>query len=463
MPYEIFLALRYLRAGRGRRGAAQLTALAALVGIACGVAALVVAMALANGFRDELQDKILRGTAHLTAMRADNQPVDGWREAVGKLRGVEGIVDATATTYAGALLSGADGAAYTVVRGVDAESPRALAEIRRTLLQGSVESLFHRAKTASPLTGQSSSGQSLPDQSLPDQALPGQALRDQAGRETEAGASSSSTGGDDDAPVEAIVGVELAARTGLRRVGDEGWMATGERIAVAPGFVPRARRVRVAGIFRTGLYDYDASWIYVALDTAGDVGGMAARSPVISIEVADIYETEATATRVRHALGAGWTTVDWREANRPLFAALSLERRTVALIIGLIMLVASLNITATLVLLVVERRGDIAILSALGARAPSIMAIFVVEGAIIGAVGALTGVAFGLLACALANHFELVTLPADVYSLAAVVLRPSARDVALTALAAFVISLLATLYPARVAARLRPATVLRYE
>lgn len=437
MPYEIFLALRYLRAGRGRRGAAQMTALAALVGIACGVASLVVAMALANGFRDELQDKILRGTAHLTAMRADDQPVDAWREAVGKLRGVGGVVDAAATTYTGALLSGADGVAYTVVRGVDAQSPRTLNEIRHTLTQGSVESLFREAMTPSP---------------------------DHAGREMKSGSSSTgSTSIGDDAPVAAVIGVELAERTGLRRVGDEGWMATGERLAVPPGFAPRARRVRVAGIFRTGLFDYDASWMYVSLDAARDAGGTPSRAPVISIEVADIYDMEATAARVRRALGAGWTTVDWREANRPLFAALALEQRTVAVIIGLIMLVASLNITATLVLVVVERRADIAILIALGARARSIMAIFVVEGAIIGAVGALMGVALGLLSCALANHFQLVRLPADVYSLSAVVLRPAARDVALTALAAFVISLLATLYPARIAARVRPATVLRYE
>ncbi|HEX8476277.1 MAG TPA: ABC transporter permease [Pyrinomonadaceae bacterium] len=427
MPYEFFLALRYLRVGRGRRGAAQVTALAALVGIACGVAALVLALALANGFRDELQDKILRGTAHLTVMREDGQASADWRATLTKLRGVEGVADAAATTYTGALLSGADGAAYAVVRGVDAESARTLSEIRRTLVDGTVESLFR--ETTPTTAGEQATSEVV---------------------------------------VEIVVGAELAERTGLRRVGDEGWMVSvvgtaSEKPSEGMAFAPHASRVRVAGVFRSGLYDYDASWVYVSLATAGRVGGTPARASVISVEVTDIYDVERVAGRVRATLGEDWTTVDWREANRPLFAALALERRTVAVIIGLIMLVASLNITATLVLVVVERRADIAILSALGARPRNITVIFMLEGAIIGALGALAGVALGLAACLVANHFELVKLPADVYSLSAITLRPVARDVALTALAAFVISLLATLYPARIAARLRPATVLRYE
>ncbi|HEY1402665.1 MAG TPA: FtsX-like permease family protein, partial [Pyrinomonadaceae bacterium] len=156
-------------------------------------------------------------------------------------------------------------------------------------------------------------------------------------------------------------------------------------------------------------------------------------------------------------------TVDWQEANAPLFAALQLERRTVALIIALIMFVAALNITTTLALVVVERRADIAILGAMGARAQSIMLVFICEGAIIGATGAGLGVALGLAACFLGDRYELVSLPADVYSLSTIPFHPRARDVALAALAAFVISLLATIYPARAAARLKPAEALRYE
>jgi len=431
MPYEIFLALRYLRTHRGRR-VAQLTALAAITGIAFGVGALVVALALANGFRDEMRDKILRGTAHITVLRNDGQPITEWRPITTRLRATTGVTDATPTTYDGALLSGPDGAAYMVLRGVDMQSARSLAALRATLVKGSTEPLSR-------------------DTPLPD---------------APSGSSNAESRGqlEDEAPVEALVGAELAARTGLERAGDEGWIITGQKVDVPPGIAPRARRLHVAGIFRSGLYEYDSSWVYAALPRAMRLAGApAGAASVISVEVADLDATGSVAERVRALLGPRFTVVDWREANRPLFAALALERRTVAFIISLIMIVAALNITTTLVLVVIERRADIAILGAMGARAPSIMSIFMIEGATIGATGALSGVLLGLAACALGDYFKLVRLPADVYSLGAVPFHPRASDIALSAIAAFLVSLLATLYPARSAARVRPAEILRYE
>ena len=433
MPYEIFLALRYLRVRRGRR-VVKLTALAAVAGIACGVAALIVALALANGFRDELRDKILRGTAHVTLMRDNSQPIAGrWdigemRSVAARVRGVEGVVEATPTTYEGALLKGPGGMSYTLLRGVEEGSAHTRGEIRRTLTAGELETLFREAAPVEKPKGGSDS-------------------------EDE----------EDEPPAQVILGEDLAARTGLTEVGDKGWVVTGEKSPTPPGFSPRARRVVVAGVFRTGLYDYDSAWTYMSLAEVPRIAGTELASSVVSIEVRDIFEAEAVAGRVRATFGEGWTTVDWREANRPLFAALELERRTVALIILLIMLMAALNITTTLALVVVERRPDIAVLGALGARARGVLAIFVIEGAIIGAVGAIIGVALGLAACAAGEYFELVRLPPDVYSISAVPFRPHLADVLLPALAAFVVSLLATLYPARAAARVRPAEALRYE
>lgn len=440
MPYELFLALRYLRVRRGRR-VARWTALAALVGIACGVAALTAALALANGFRDELRDKILRGTAHVTLARADGGAITDPRALAARVRAVEGVLDATPTTYEGALLSGPGGAAYTLLRGVDAASTRARAEVQSTLTGGSLDAIFQHNKSS------------------------------ETGDASDADGAGDASNDADDAPVPVVVGEELAARAGLAEVGDEGWLVTGVAAGQAAGvaagqaagFVPRARRARIAGVFRSGLYEYDSTWTYLSLESVARVEGARASSTVISIEVRDIYASSEVARRVREALGAGWTTVDWREANRPLFDALALERRTVALIIMLITIVAALNITTTLALVVVERRADIAVLSALGARARSVMLIFVIEGALVGAVGALAGVALGLAACAVADRFHLVRLPPDVYSLSSVPLHPHGADVLLIALAAFAVSLLATLYPARQAARVRPAEVLRYE
>jgi lipoprotein-releasing system permease protein len=433
MPYELFLALRYLRARRGRR-VARWTALAAVVGIACGVAALTAALALANGFRDELRDKILRGTAHVTLARADGGTITDPRTLAARAREVEGVMDATPTTYEGALLSGPRGATYTLLRGLDERSPRTRADVQSTLTRGSLDAIFQR-----------------------------DAAGDADDASDATGAGDDAANGADDAPVPVVVGEELAARAGLTEVGDEGWIVTGGAARQEPGFLPRARRVRVAGVFRSGLYDYDSTWTYLSLEGVGRVEGAQPSSTVVSIEARDIYASDEVARRVRGALGAGWTTLDWREANRPLFDALALERRTVALIIMLVTIVAALNITTTLALVVVERRADIAVLGALGARARGVMLIFVIEGALVGAAGALAGVALGLAACAAADRFRLVRLPPDVYSLSSVPLHPHAADVLLIALAAFAVSLLATLYPARQAARVRPAEVLRYE
>jgi lipoprotein-releasing system permease protein len=261
-----------------------------------------------------------------------------------------------------------------------------------------------------------------------------------------------------------VVGAELAARSGLRAVGDEGWIVVGEKTDEAPGFATRSRRVRVAGVFRSGLFEYDSTWVYLPLAAAADFAGAPADSAsAVSVETADIYRTPETAARIREAVGPEFTVVDWQEANRPLFAALALERRTVSLIIALVTIVAALNITTTLVLVVVERRADIAILGAVGARASSLMAVFVIEGAILGAVGAVLGVALGLAACFFGDRYRLVSLPADVYSLSHVPFHPHAGEAALAALAAFAVCLVATIYPARRAARMRPVEALRYE
>ena len=456
MPYELFLALRYLLRSKrgGRRASARVSALAGVAGIACGVGSLIFALALANGFQDEMRDKILRGTAHITLMRADGKFIADTRAVVARLRAVAGVVDAAPTTYTGALLSGNQGAAYTIVRGIEHTSERNVAEIRRTLVEGRVEPLFETTQ-----------------EDLSRKRTDVDAKREAEGASKsgeESGSLFDALGEADDAPpAPIIIGAELATRTGLQRVGDEGWLLTGEQMPEPPGLAPRARRVRVAGVFRSGLYEYDSAWIYVSLANASELEGAAAATgdsaSLISIETADIYQTAETAQRVRDALGANFKTVDWQEANAPLFAALQLERRTVALIIALIMFVAALNITTTLVLVVVERRADIAILGALGARPRSIMLIFMCEGAIIGAGGAGIGVALGLAACFFGEHFKLVSLPPDVYSLSSIPFHPHPRDVIAAALIAFIVSLLATIYPARAAARLRPAEALRYE
>jgi lipoprotein-releasing system permease protein len=432
---------------------ARVTSLAAITGIACGVAALIVAFSLANGFRDEMRDKILRGTAHITLARADGQALTDYRSVIQRVRATSGVTDAAATSYDGALLSGASGSSYAVLRGVDRESERAVAEVRRTLIEGTVEPLLNESAVNESNSEQRSeaSVQSRESSERQNQSKP-ELARDESIFER--------------APSEAalpsaVIGAELAARTGLN-VGDVATTIAGEGTLTPLGLAPRYRRVKIAGVFRSNLYEYDATWIYVSLPTAANFAGAESSSAsVISIEVADIYAVSSVTQSLRERLGAAYKMVDWQEANRPLFAALALERRIGALIIALVILIAALNITTTLVLVVVERRGDIAILSAMGARGLSIMGIFMLEGAMVGAIGAFAGVALGLVACFVGERYKLVSLPADVYSISSVPFHTHGLDVLLAALVAFILSLLATIYPARAASRVRPAEALR--
>jgi lipoprotein-releasing system permease protein len=318
------------------------------------------------------------------------------------------VVTATGTTYDGAVIIGPRASAYAVLRGVEGNAAPAATDIVRTLIAGSVDHVFSaREKTDLP-------------------------------------------------PV--IVGSELAARTGLN-VGETAEIVTAHSGISAAN--RSKRHVRIAGIFRSGLFEYDSTWIYLPLDTAAAFSGEAHAASVISVQVANIYDVNSTATKVKQLLGSSYTTVDWQEANRPLFTALALERRIAVVIIGLIIFIAALNVTTTLILVVMERRRDIAILNTLGATSGSITSIFVIEGAIVGVLGAAGGVLLGTIVVLIANRYQLISLPADVYSINNVPLNLNFRDMALAALVALVLSIVATVYPARAAARVRPAEMLR--
>lgn len=405
MPYEIFLAFRHLRSRRNRR-LARVTAFIALVGISVGVAALIVAQALANGFREEMRDKILRGTSHLTVVRTDGQSIANYKDLTAQISRLDGVASAAGTTYDGAVIVGPASSSYAILRGLDTGSAQ-FGSVQSTLISGSID----------PLRGDSSKQQT-----------------------------------------QVLIGAELAKRSGLT-VGDAADLMVVS--AGQTGAASKQRRVRVAGIFRSGLFEYDSTWVYLPLSSAEALSGSQHAVTVIGIQVDDIYDVKNISGKIRDVLGSGYQLVDWQEANRPLFTALELERRVGLIIIAIIILIAALNITTTLILVVMERRRDIAILNAMGATRTSIMAIFVVEGAVVGLAGAVVGLLLGTLATYLANRFNLISLPPDVYSIANVRLVLQVRDVLLAPLVAFVLSTLATIYPARAASKVRPAEMLR--
>jgi lipoprotein-releasing system permease protein len=405
MPYEIFLAFRYLRS-RHKRRLARVTAAAAILGITMGVAALIVTFALANGFRDEMREKILQGTAHLSVLRSDGLPITDYSNLATRLQQIDGVESASATTYDGGLARGSKGSSYAVIRGIEGQAGQT-AQARKWVTEGSFDPLFDQ----SPI----SEGRTPP----------------------------------------AVVGAELASRIGIS-VGD-----VFQIIPANEAGGETMRRLRVAGVFRSGLFEYDSTWIYVDFNLASTFAGGDHSASLMSVQVRDADRVKDVATRVRAALGQDYTTVDWQEANQPLFSALALERRMGLFIIGLIIAVAALNITTMLILVVVERRRDIAVLSTLGATRAGVMLLFVIEGAVVGAIGAVAGMILGLFACVIGNYFKLVSLPADVYSISNVPLNATLSETLIAALVALVLSVLATIYPARAAARLRPVEALR--
>jgi lipoprotein-releasing system permease protein len=397
MPYEVFLAFRYLRS-RHKRRLAQVTAGAAMLGIALGVAALIIAFALANGFRDEMRDKILQGTAHISVLRADGEPITE-QNLVTQVAQTAGVKHASITSYDGVIARGPKGSTYAVLRGIEKSQE---AELTSWIREGSFERIF---------------------------------------------------GGASDVP-ELVMGTELATRLGLK---------SGDYLQIVPtnSANVRSRRVRVAGLFKSGLFEYDSTWVFVSGQTAQSFAGESHATAVITAQVNDVDKVEGVAAAIRAQLNSGYTIIDWKQANQPLFAALALERRMGLIIIGLIIVIAALNITTMLILIVSERRHDIAVLSALGATPKSISLLFVIEGTVVGALGAVSGVVLGLTACFVANKFKLVSLPADVYSISHVPLNAGAKETLLAALIALALSVLATLYPSRAAAGMRPIESLR--
>jgi len=256
--------------------------------------------------------------------------------------------------------------------------------------------------------------------------------------------------------IEVSIGAELARMTG----NVEGSMA--EIITFANGELPKTSSVRVNNIFRTGLYDYDSTWINISPDNFARLFDDPAFMPaVLFVTVKDIYNSDLTARAIRGMLDTRFRVIDWQEANRPLFAALSLERKAALIVISLIIFIAALNITTTLALLVNERRLDIAVLRTCGIKAKSLVSIFLLEGLFLGLIGVVSGVILGLLFCFLGNYFRVINLSAEVYALSYIPLRPAFADTLIVILVSLALCVLATLYPAIKASRNRPLENLR--
>ncbi|MSO49609.1 MAG: FtsX-like permease family protein [Acidobacteria bacterium] len=414
MSFPWFIALRYLTARR-KQAFISLISLVSILGVGVGVMALIIATALMTGVQGELRDRIVGATAHINVYKtADGGLLDV--EAEAQKMQVEGVVGVAPVVVGQGMVVFNGQQAPLQLKGIDPPREVQVTDLGSSMTAGSLTALV-----AAPETGPE-------DEPIFDPILLGQDLADR-----------------------------------LRvTVGDNVQIMTPEGVMTPLAMMPRLRRFHVVGIFKLGFYQFDANYglipMSVALDFLSQPGPDA-----MQLKVADLDEAPAIAERLRNSLGGAYLTEDWTELNASLYSALRLEKVAIALTIGLIVMVAALNIVASLVLLVMEKSRDIGILRTMGAPASAIRRMFLLQGLTIGAIGTGAGTLLGLLACWVSEHYRLFELPGDVYQITRLRFQVEPLDVLTIMASAMVICLVATLYPSRKAASLDPAEALRYQ
>lgn len=407
--FTIFVAGRYLRARRRETMISVITVIS-VAGVAAGVMALIVALAVNNGFRNTLQRNLLGATSHVNILEKEaGQGIFAWRELVTRLKGVPHVLAVAPVLYDQVFLTGPRGGRGAVLKGIEPRSELANSETLRKLSKGSVARLSEAGE------------------------LP---------------------------PI--ILGSRLAQDVGVLM--DSVITIISPQGTLTPfGPQPRSQRFRVVGIFESGFYDLDATWAYAPLGAVQKLISVGDVVNSIEMRIDDLYLAPAVAVEAEKTVGPGYSSTNWEDQNRQLLNALKMERAVTAVTIGLIELVAALNILITLTMVVLTKYRDIAVLMSMGAKKSQIRGIFVMQGAIIGLVGTAIGVTAGYAICYFADKYRLIQLDESIYALSFVPFEPRALDGVWIAATAIAVSLLATLYPARNATRITPVEVLRYE
>jgi lipoprotein-releasing system permease protein len=411
MRFELFVALRYLLAPR-RQARVSLVSLFSTIGVAVGVMALVIALALMTGLQAELRAKLLGAVAHIYLTKAAG--FDDYQAEVQRLRQIPGVIGAGPAVLGKALVSSNRQDAFITIKGIDPALEVDVTDIRGAMRSGSLENLEART------------------------------LED--GTEERPGI---------------LLGQELASVLGVS-VGETVTLLVPQGTLSPLGVLPRSRLVRVAGIYALGLLEFDSQYGLVSLDF-GERLLSRAEPDLIQIRLDDLYEAPAIASQIERTLGAGYVARDWAQMNQSLFSALWLEKMGLSIAVALIVIVGALNIISSLILMVMQKSRDIAILKTMGASARSIMAIFVAQGTAIGVVGTLIGGAGGLALAWVLNYYKVVRIPIDVYQVAYVPFIVLPLDFLTVVVSAVLICFLSTIYPSRQASRLDPVQALRFE
>ncbi len=406
--FELFLGIRYLKAKRKQRFISVITIISVL-GVMVGVMALVVVLSVMNGFRSDLMSKILGVNSHVLVLNLSGT-FNGYQEVAEKVKKMDGVVAITPFVYTQVMLNNSGRVSGAVLRGVDPESAARVVSFDKMIKEGSLSSLG----------------------------------------ETENGIPA------------IIIGSELAKQIGAG-TGSLVTVISPEGKLTPLGRTPNTKRFKVTAIFDSGMYEYDASMVYISLKEAQRFLALGDSVTGLELKVKEVYESDIIAKKIQKSLGYPYWTKDWKLMNRSLFSALKLEKLTMFVILTMIVLVGALNIISTLVMVVMEKTRDVAILRAMGASAKSIMSIFMFQGVLVGVIGTIAGLCSGLGLCQLLSKYQFINLPSDVYYISKLPVQVSVSDVSIVAGAAVVISFLATLYPAWYASRLNPVESFRYE
>jgi len=408
MSYSWHIAVRYLR-GKHKRAPISLNTFISIAGVALGVMTLIVVLSVMSGFEHDLKKKILGTNSPILVMSFDDKGITDSAGVMKKVMAQPHVVAATPFTYSEVMLTSPNGVSGIVLKGIVPKTEGAVTELANNMIQGKLEDLGQPGEK------------------------PG-----------------------------IILGRELASMLGVVR-GDTVSVVSPFGTMTPMGMAPKMKEFTVSGLFDTGMYEYDSKMAYTSIPAAQEFFGLGDSVTGLEVKVDDIDQAATIAAGIQDALGFPFRARDWLQMNRSLFSALKLEKLTMFVILVLIILVASFNIVSTLIMIVMEKSREIAILKSMGATRAGIMKIFMIEGTVIGVVGTVIGVAGGYIICWVLDATQLISLPSDVYYINHLPVLMDPVEFVVIAAAAILISFAATLYPSWQAARLDPIEALRYE
>jgi lipoprotein-releasing system permease protein len=479
MRFELFIARRYLRAKRRQAFIGIITGIS-VVGVAAGVASLVVALAINNGFRQDLQQRLLGSTSHISLQGIADEGIQDWPALMDRLAKQPHIVAAAPAIFEQVLISSGPRARGAVLKGMIPQYERKVGDLLNSVNEGSADALNEdvaRALLPATAGAETTAGEEAKAAGRSARSTNSASTKSSSTNSSSTNSASTSSASTQEMPSPdslADVHQRIAAMPPIvlgKDMADSLGASVGSVVTVVSpqgeltpfGTVPKYTRFRVVGIFHSGFFDYDSGWAFTRLSDAQRLFGLSDLISVIEFKVDDLDNAAAIARDVESAAGHGFMTTNTLEQNKALFKALKTERLVTFITIGLIVFVAALNILISLIMMVMEKTKDIAVLLSMGTRKSQVRNVFIAQGVLIGVIGTAIGLVLGYAIAWFGGHYHVIQLSPEVYSIDYVPFAPRLIDGAVIALFAVIVSFIATIYPSWSAARILPAEALRYE